>query len=164
MNSENRDKTNATPRIQKETWARRVLRKRLSLSRVSSDNTRASASIQPYPGIDQHVKDVREQPPDHHHDAGQEYDPHDHVIVAVHHGIENQQSHAVYVENPFDENGAREHDGEDLPYPRGHGDESVPESVAPNGLAEGGTGDHGRAHVILADFLQQAVLEQHGQK
>ena len=106
------------------------------------------------------VEDIAEKAANHRHQAAEEDDAHDHVIVAVHHGVVIKQAHAVDIEDLFNEERTRKHQGADFGKACGDRDEGVTERVANERLVKAHALRKSRTHVVLAEFLQRGILHE----
>jgi len=96
----------------------------------------------------------------HRHQAAEEDDAHDHVVIAVHHGIVVEQTHAVDIEDLLDEERACEHERADFGKARGNRDKRIAERMTDKCLVKVQALRQGGTHVIAAQFLQRRVFHE----
>ena len=110
--------------------------------------------------IDNRIEDIAEETANHRHQAAEENDAHDHVVVTVDHGIVVQEPHAIDIEDFLDKERAREHERTNFGKARGYGNKRIAESMADKCLIEVQAFCQCGAHVVAAQFFQRRVFHE----
>ena len=114
--------------------------------------------------IDNRIEDIAEEAADHRHEAAEEDDAHDHVVIAVDHGIVVQEPHAVDIENFLDKERAGKHERTNFRKTCRNRDKRIAKRMAHERLIEVQAFGQCGAHVVAAQFLQSGIFHEEGEE